>query len=306
MNRYIILIALILALLTAEKSHSQCGCSGAPIAGGTPFGNVAVSVSQSSGYFYASGYYRYTFGDDYYTGSTNSGTGYVQYSKTSYLGVYLSYGLNKDWSIDGDFGYYLNKKQDFGLFFLESRGLSNFTLSAKYHLYDHLSEKINILLSGGLRVPLNNFSESTDNTLPQHLKTSNGALGGFLSLIIRKGFSGTDINLFLINRFDYNGKNREGYQYGPSLYSSLIGIKKIIGDLTGILELRNEYKSRDNLNKSTLDSTGNNVINLSPQLAYSIGKWSISAAFDYPIFKNYNGSQLSNSWSSSLNMSLGL
>ncbi len=301
-----ILLIIAINFMLIYQSYAQCGCSGAPIAGATPYGGAVNLRNQRPGSIFASAFYRYTYGDSYQTGSKNIGKGYIQFMKSSYMGVFLSYGLMSDLSLDGDFGYYFDKTQDFSLYQLNASGPSHFSLSAKYNVYSHLSQKFDFSISAGGRLPLNNFSESTDNTLPQHLKTSTGAFGGFITSNLRKGFSGTDFFLYLINRFDFNGRNRLEYQYGKSLYSSLLASKQIIGGLSGSLEIRNELRGRDFLQGSSLDSTGSNVFTFSPALSYSLGKWNITGMYDIPFYKNFNGSQLATAYSLSVFLSIGL
>jgi len=301
-----LIFIIILNFVLIYQSNSQCGCSGAPIAGASPYGYTAIIGTQTSGSIFTSVYYRYSYGNQYYTGNKNVGKGYISWMRSHYVDLMASYGLSSDLSLLADVGYFIEKSQYFDMFEYSGSGLSNLSLSLKYHLYGHMGQKLNYYVGAGFRLPLNNFSEGTDNKLPQHIKSSTGAFGYFINSYLRKGFTGTDLNLFLINTLDFNGRNRLEYQYSPALYSSLILSKQITSGLTGILELRNELRTRDYSQNKRLDSTGSSVFSAAFEINYSLGKWNLSAMYDCPFYKLYNGSQLSTAYSASLNLSLKL
>lgn len=50
-------------------------------------------------------------------------------------------------------------------------------------------------------------------------------------------------------------------------------------------------------------NSGYYLLTLSPQLSYSIsGKWNLTAVYDIPLYKYYNGKQMTPAWSFALSL----
>jgi len=67
------------------------------------------------------------------------------------------------------------------------------------------------------------------------------------------------------------------------------------------MQIRDEWRNRDTRNGKKVNSSGGNVVFISPQLNYEVKqKWNISMLFDYPLYKYYNGTQLTSSYAITL------
>jgi hypothetical protein len=81
--------------------------------------------------------------------------------------------------------------------------------------------------------------------------------------------------------------------------------KKIVRYLFGIVQFRSEWKTNDTDNANLNENGGHGVINsgynlitVTPQLSYSLaGKWNITLLCDIPVYKNYNGKQMTPNYS---------
>jgi hypothetical protein len=64
----------------------------------------------------------------------------------------------------------------------------------------------------------------------------------------------------------------------------------IKGDWTTILQLRNEFRGKDNINDRIVESTGGYSLHLMPQINYTIKeKWNISLIGNIPLYQYFNG-----------------
>jgi hypothetical protein len=154
-----------------------------------------------------------------------------------------------------------------------------------------LNQRKNIIewsMGLGGKLPL----ASRQQNLPQNIKSSNGAFGGVLLSFLRKGLGVW--NILLINRYDWSDINNGLFQTGESFINSVFVTNSISDDITGVMEFRSDVKLVDRLFGEDLTNTGWNVFILSPQLNYSIGDWIITAFYDYPVYKYYNETQLTN------------
>jgi hypothetical protein len=81
--------------------------------------------------------------------------------------------------------------------------------------------------------------------------------------------------------------------------------KKIVKYFFGIVQIRNEWKTNDkdfaNPNEFGGDkvvNSGYDLVTVSPQLSYSIaGKWNLTLLYDIPVYKYYNGKQMTPKYS---------
>jgi len=113
-----------------------------------------------------------------------------------------------------------------------------------------------------------------------------------LFAFIHKGFKDKNLRFFLINRTDINSSNDSEYRYGTGFYTSIFTVKQLFEKLSGIIEIRNEYRMKDKYMDLFVDDSGSNLIILSPQLNYMFGNLNVSAIFDYPLYGYYFGHQL--------------
>ncbi|MFP4368706.1 MAG: hypothetical protein ACLFR2_03920 [Candidatus Kapaibacterium sp.] len=292
-------LIFVLIILTGYESFSQCSCIGGAAVGGlTPVGGTVNIGVLRDGFLRVSGLYKYSSGDEYYRGNSPAEKGLVENYHIHYTGLLAAYGISNKLTAELELGGFLQKNQDFGYYNLAGSGLSHMTVSAKYNIYHNIRYDYEITAGLGGRVPLN----LKESNLPQHVLPSTGAYGLVFQAFIHKGFKDKGLRLFLIQRTELNAENDLDYRYGEGFYTSLFASKSISKGLSGILELRNEFRNKDEYLGEVNNDSGGSIFIISPQLNYVMGNFYLSALYDYPIYKYYNGYQLSNNSSFAINL----
>jgi hypothetical protein len=94
------------------------------------------------------------------------------------------------------------------------------------------------------------------------------------------------------------------YQYGQQWIGAIYFNYKFIKNLSLDLQVRNEYRAKATReNNETVESSGYNVTYFTPQLTYSFKyNWYLSAFGDIPLYKYYNGIQMSFGYALSLRL----
>jgi hypothetical protein len=286
-------ICLITFIGIWSNAYTQCACmGGAPVGGLTPVGGTTNVGILREGNLRAISFYSYSNGDEYYSGDSRAENGSVKSFNSSYMGILVGYGIFENFTVDAEFGFYLNKAQDFGSYTLSGSGLSHTTIYAKFNVFGSRANELEWTVGLGGKIPLN-FNEQN---LPQHIQSSTGAFGGVMLSYLHKGFKSSGLHFIMLNRFDFNAENSSSYQYGKSFINSLFITKTLIDNFVGIFEIRSDRKFRDKkYGELIIDSGWNNVI-LSPQLNYGLNNFNFSVFFDLPIYKYYNGKQLTNNY----------
>lgn len=291
---------LVLFVIFSYDVFSQCSCMGGAAVGGlTPVGGTVNIGVLREGFFRASAMYRYSFGDQYYRGDeVSEDKGLVDNYHVHYFGVLAGYGISNKLTAELEIGGFPQKYQDFGYYTLSGSGLSHMTVYGKYNFYHSIRNEFEITAGLGGRIPL----VIEESNLPQHVLPSTGAYGLVLQAFFHKGFKDLGLRFFLIHQTDFNAENNLDYKYGTGFYTSFYTSKSIFNGLTGIIEIRNEFRMKDKYQGELYEDSGGSIFVVSPQVNYVIGDFNISALFDYPFYKNYNGYQLSNNSSFAINL----
>jgi hypothetical protein len=291
------LFIVFLIFISFANVYSQCGCmGGAAIGGITPIGGSANLGVLKENNLRTSVYFRNGFGNEYFSKDSKVVPGLVKEYLYNYIGLNAGYGITEDMTIEIESGYFLKKMQDYYYEKLESSGFSHVNTSIKYNIYNSYISQIEYTAGIGARMPLN-FS---DDDVPQHIMPSTGAYGLILHSFLHKGFKKHGLHFFLINRAEINSKNNNDYLYGNSIFSSFYITQYLLHDFTAMLEIRNEYRTKDHYLGDEVQDSGGTIFNVSPQVSYKINNFYVSAMYDYPFYKYYYGKQLSNSYSLSL------
>ncbi|MCX6154951.1 MAG: transporter [Candidatus Kapabacteria bacterium] len=286
-----ITVTILACLFCAFKVHTQCPCMGGASVGGlTPIAGTSNIGILKEGNLRAMSFYSYSNGNRYYSGDILAEEGLVKSFNSSYLGLLIGYGILEDLTIDTEIGYYLNKAQDFGGYTLSGSGFSHATLYGKYNAFNSRAKEFEWTIGLGAKIPLNFIEQN----LPQNIQSSTGAFGAVLISYFHKGYKSEGLHFILVNRAEFNAENKNTYKYGSSLINSLFVTKSIFDKLTGMLEFRSDLKLKDTKYGVKNEDSGWNIFVLSPQLSYSLSDFNISAYFDIPLYKYYNGKQLTN------------
>jgi hypothetical protein len=253
-------------------------------------------------------YYRYSFSDTRYSGSEPvENMMNLKEADFSFFGSTISYGLAEKINVEAELGYFLHKTQYLVDAAKKSStktasGLSNAVVSVKTQLYKHTGNEVEFTASLGGKIPFSQEYKSLDGEiLPLDVQPSTMAYGLVAQTFLYKGFIKSGWHLFLINRLETNGYNVKSYRYGNAYYSSLFAAKSINQNWMGILQLRGEYKQKDNWGKIEMLTTGGSQLYIAPQINYTIAqKWNLSVLGDFPIYRYLHGNQLANKYAYSV------
>ena len=286
-------IGLGAVVISCTAANAQCGCAGASIAGITPIEtgtNVGVLRQH---YLKATTFYKSGFGDKYYSEDHEAAKGLFNKYKYDFIGLNAGYGLTNNMTVELETGYFLNKMQDFYIYKYESSGFSHMNALVKYRVYGNSDAAFEYTAGMGVKMPMS----TAGDTSYQNILPSTRAFGGIIHSFLYKGIPDWGLNMFLINRAEINTENKSDYKYGFSLFSSLFFSRAIIDNLSAGLEIRDEYRARDEYQGKKVKDSGGSIVVVSPQLNYRISNFNIAAMYDFPVYNYYYGNQLANSYS---------
>jgi hypothetical protein len=295
---YIINLVVLIILLTNKTAFSQCGCPGgaptmslSPILGTTNIGTLEEESLRLTAF------YRYNFADEYKYHDIKQSKNLdnnVKSFNSNFMGLLAGYGFTNRLTLELELGYFMNKTQEYLQDWYtmpkkEGSGFSHVGILGKYNVYYDSSAQFEFTAGLGGKAPLRTKAlvDEQGIDLPQYVQPSTGAFGLIVHFFLHKGFGESSFHLFLINRSEFNTTNKEDYRYGNSYLTSLFATTKLFENMTGIFEIRDEYRQEDKV-KDQFANSGGNVIILSPQLNYNLGDFNISALFDYPVYSYYN------------------
>jgi len=308
-NRHFCLFVLIFLIVT-KTAFPQCCSTGSPVGA-----SVYVGVLNKNSLRVA-GYYRYNYSDTYFQNSIKSDeNAALKYASYNFSGIGLGYGLTKRLTLEADFGYFFNKTQQFNDEIsqedsvnhgkVKGYGFSNGGITVKYGAYVKPAQQVEITLGAGFRYPFTQDPQVVNGVqLNRDVQPSTNAFGTAGMLFLNKGFPEITLRLFSVNRYDYNFNGNDGYKYGNILLNSLFVSKKIVKYFFGILQIRSEWKTNDHDNGKDVVNSGFVLLTVSPTLSYSIaGKWNLTMLCDIPVYKNYNGTQMTPRYSFAMSLS---
>ncbi len=299
LNKLLPILLLAIVLMSGGSLKAQCCSTGSPVGASTHVGVLNKNAIRLVTF------YRHSFSGIYYKG-TQPSDDKVDMSDDAHYdfgGLTLEYGLTHRFTLQADAGYFFNKVVNFQNPLLtdhNGRGMSNGTLMLKYGLYINPVKLVEITVGAGLKYPFSRQPETAPNgTLLQlDARPTTNAFGFAGTLLLSKEFAPITLRTFMLNRFEYNGFNINNYQTGKLLTTSVFVSKKIVKRLFGILQVRNEIHGKDVQDGAKETNTGYHLIVLTPQISYSIaGLWNLSVLYDVPVYKNYQGKQLTPQYS---------
>jgi len=298
------IVLLAAAVLQAGMAFSQCCSTGSPVGASTQVGVLNKNALR------VVIFYRHSYSDTYYKGSKPSTDTLNMTDNAHYdfVGMTLEYGLTHKMTLQADVGYFFDKLVNFhnpALTDHNGKGMSNGTLMLKYGLWVDPANLIEITAGAGLKFPFSRQPQTAPNgTLLQlDARPTTNAFGAAALLLLSKEFSDISLRTFMLNRFEYNGFNINNYQTGKLYINSLFVSKKVAKRLFGIVQLRNEFHGKDVQDGEKETNTGYHLMVLTPQVSYSIaGLWNLSVLYDVPVFKNYQGKQLTPSYSYAISL----
>ncbi|GIV26765.1 MAG: hypothetical protein KatS3mg027_0579 [Bacteroidia bacterium] len=281
------LVCGLLIILTFHKTFSQC-CSANPVVGSTNIGLLSQNTLR------VIAFYRYNFSDIYFeSNKKRTDIQYLKYSLYSYVGNILSYGITRKFTVDLEMGYYLKKAELTNVMRkIETNGWNNGIMTIKYGLIKRTTFECTI--GGGLKFPLTQqLKEQDGRPLSVSLQPSTNAFGAIGLLFVQKSFPEHQFRIFVIHRSEvFNGYNRIYYMKGNAFTSSLFLSKGLNTHWNALLQIRNEYRTRDYYYDRSLIGTGGILLFVSPQINYSFKGYNFSFIFDIPVYRHVNEIQI--------------
>jgi hypothetical protein len=304
MNSFRWLLLVFLSISFQSNTQAQCCAAGNPISGDGSAGGTGKNI------FEASLYYQHSYSDTYFNGTNKSDYKYIDYSFYNFTSLRLAYGVSNKVKLSAELGYFFSKAQafDFG-FDRNAHGIGDLVLGIQYFAYRNPIRKIDIFPSFDLTLPVGNFDQMDGVViLPIDLQPSSGSFKYKVGLLVSKRYMQDKLAFFLSGSAEISQRintDRTNYKYGNLYHLSLYGSYKIFRRLTGAVQIRGQIRDKaSDSNKETLQSTGGKYVFIAPQLRYNFWRsWNLSAAFDYPIYKNTNGNQLTNKYAFSFRLS---
>ncbi len=303
MFRIFLFSTLLAICATGMRAMAQCCASG------NPFISDAEQPALQSRVLTAAITYRYSHSEQFYHNDSPyddldfSQTAYVNYSE-----LQLAYGITKWLTVMGDLGYFFNKTLlTEGQDPMRGYGLGDAAIYLKFNAYSNPKTRFTISPSIGMKFPIGVFDQEVDNVkLPISVQPSSGSYKYLGTIFISKGFAKTMAVAGFVS-YEYASLIQSEnfyYQYGYQWIGALYFNYRFMKNLSLDLQVRNEYRAEAiRENKEIVEASGYNVTLFTPQLTYSFKyNWYLSAFGDIPLYKYYNGIQMSFGYSLSLRL----
>jgi hypothetical protein len=303
MNFYICII--IILVISTRLLNAQCGCPGNNTEIGlTSFEEMTKQNNLYSNNFFSNIFYKFSFADNYIRNDTRVSQGPIEQLQSHFSNVKLIYKPINKLSIETDLGYLIMKRQvnrspkDI----IISSGLSDLAIALKYAIYKIPEENFEISIGTGYKIPVLELNE----WIPQNIQPSTGAQALIFYGQARKYFPELKSGFLLSHRADINFSDKWNYRYGSSFISSLVWLYTATDVIHYGAELRNDIRLKDHNKNEILDESGMLYFSIAPLMRFTYQDLSITSFFEYPFYQYYNGFQIANKFSFTLNLSYGI
>ncbi len=293
---HIFIIGLITLLLHSlpETVNAQCCASG------NPFISDAEQPALQSEVLTASLVYRYNRSTQYYLNDTKyNDLPFSQTSFSNYTELQIGYGITKWLTVLTELGYFFNKTLETpGQQTYRGGGVGDAVLQFKFNAYHNARRKIFISPTVGVKFPVGVFDQEIDHVkLPISVQPSSGSFKYAGNVFASKGIA-KKFNIALFFSYEYSqliNSDNFYYKYGDLWIGAVYCNYQVLKKLNLNLQFRNEYRGKSKREHDEIvESSGYDVVFFTPQLSYAFKHdWYVSAYADIPIYKYYNGIQMS-------------
>jgi hypothetical protein len=281
--------------------NAQCCTSG------NPFISDAEQPALESKVLTASLVYRYNRSHQYYTEDAKTNDlPFSQTSYTNYTELQVGYGITKWMTALAELGYFFNKTlETTGQQTFRGYGIGDAVLLLKFNAFHSARRKIFISPTIGVKFPVGVFDQESDHVkLPISVQPSSGSFRYTGNVFASKGI-GRKFNLALFLSYEYSqliDSDNFYYKYGDLWIGAVYFNYQLLKKLNLNLQFRNEYRAKATReNAEVVESSGYDVVFLTPQVSYGFRhEWYLSAYADIPLYKYYNGIQMSFGYALSL------
>lgn len=295
-----IVCGVILYCLSLQNVNAQCCAAGNPV--GTNFNTNICNVNSLG----LSIFYQYSYSDIYFEGNKISDFKYIDDSYFDFTSLNLNYGIFENFNVNAEIGFFFDKTQNFDFgdslqFNRAAQGIGDASIGFQYIINVNDENSFSIIPGFRTTLPVGQFDQKDGAViLPIDIQPSSGSFKYEFGINAVYRVS-NDFSLLTANTFEISQRietERTNYKYGNLYNFSVFGIYNFIQKLTGILQLRAQYreKSSDRY-RNLINSTGGFVLFVTPQMSYSImDDLSIGFQYELPVYKNMNGIQLTNNY----------
>lgn len=295
--KYILILVLSLSFL---KLNAQCCGAGNPIS----ISNVDQSINRKN--LQISFDYRHSKTDTYYEGSNVSDfdfLGKLKYAKYDFMNLGVGYGITNRLTIQGQLGYYIQKKEDFineNIPDVTASGIGDLALNLSYVLFRDLQRGIELTPFVIVKFPIGKFDcESEGVKLPISMQPSSGSFKysagfSFYSNISQYWYITT------YGLYEYAQRivsNNFDYQYGDLFYFNVAAFCRPTENLSLGLQFAYEFQDRAKSRGEILVGTKYNLLRITPSIMYKLSKqWQLACFIEVPIWRKVESIQMSNKW----------
>jgi hypothetical protein len=308
--------ALCIATLgLCATAQAQCcaGGSGSPIAGGASQGvllDKQFEISASTMLVNTSKFFKQDVPVPDSLATFSSFNDAYEYFR-------VAYGVTKDFTMSVEAGYYFNKTE-VGLnnnpsTTYTSRGISDIILFPRYDIINWTEEKhrTEVTLGLGFKIPVGGYNDSVGNvepfsgntyyvTKPTAVQLSSGAQDFIFYTFLSRSYTETKFRIFANAFYIKKGYNPNGEKLGDFGSVSLFAGKTVLKNMGLTLQARYEWNGVMTINESILlygkpsnyfpEATGYKKVFVSPQISYTMGKFTVFAMADIPVYQYLNTS----------------
>ncbi|OFY50927.1 MAG: hypothetical protein A2W85_04780 [Bacteroidetes bacterium GWF2_41_31] len=304
MKKEVPVFTAALLLLVNASSFGQCCAAGNPITADGSASGGGKNILEISAL------YKHSYSDTYFYGSERSDYKYIDYSYFDFNSFRLAYGITSKIKLSAEIGYFFSKSQTFNFGFnREAKGLGDGVLEIQYDLYKNPKQNFDVFTTFRVTLPIGEFDQMNGPVvLPIDIQPSSGGYKYNFGILLSKRYFEGKILVFVDGSCEISQRiqtNRTNYKYGNLYNASIFGSYKLWKNLIGVLQVRSQIRDRaSDKNHELVQSTGGHVMFVVPQLrVHFLRAWNASFIFEYPIYKNMNGKQLTNKYAYSVGLS---
>lgn len=298
-------LIVILCFALCTHAYSQCCTSGCCTPGTANFG-----VLEKNDLLFFS-FFKRNYSDHYFQGDRPTNFSYLTNDYADYAGANISYGVTDKITVQASLGYFTAKVENFDIPLIGqqqfyARGLSDLEFFLKYNCFKSKSDVVNITASAGAKIPTGPYNLAVDKVqLTRDVQPGTGAYSGlFIFYLQLKPFKNKKNIILMNSRFDVNGANPQGYQYGFGNTNTISSVVRLSKEISLILMVRNENRDCDRIKGKNLFSSSSTRVFASPGISALLGHDLIFSFYgDVPIYQYYAGTQLASKYAFSFSLS---
>lgn len=309
-----VFFVIIGVLFSHQSADAQCcaGGGGTCIAGGASQGVLQYGEIELNTNF------QFISTDKFYNKDSPAEKGSFDSFSSQYEYFRVAYGVSKNLTFSVESGYYLLKKE-VGLNNEPSKthtstGIGDLVVFPRYEILNYKKGKTanEITIGLGYKVPLGSYNDSTGFiepylgktyyvTKPQAVQLSSGAQDLIFYTFLFREHLKSRLKFFANAMFIRKGYNPNGEKQGDYVSVGLFASRSFFKRLGLTLQLRYEKVEQMKINEYILsngnpstyypEATGYKKLMLTPQIGVTLGKFSIYASADLPLYQYINSSK---------------